>query len=275
MKLTKMLPALVTGLALTASSALAGEDLDRIMENGVMKVSTSLNWAPQSFLNEDNEMDGFDVSVAREIGKRMGVEVEFVTPDWSIITAGNWNDRWDVSIGSMTPTPQRAEVLDFPVIYYYTPGAFMVHEDSEAVSLSDLNGKKIGTVINSTYESYLRKELVIDALGAPEFEFQVTPGEIVSMDTIGAVLDDLRLGDGIRLDAGITSLPGIISAQEAGYPIKALEERPFYGPAAVAIDKGDPELAAKLTEIVEEMRADGTLNALSMKWYGVDLSVAN
>lgn len=69
-------------------------------------MATDANWAPQSFLNDNNEMDGFDVDVAREIAKRMGVDIEFVTPDWSIITAGNWAGRWDISVGSMTPQPR-------------------------------------------------------------------------------------------------------------------------------------------------------------------------
>ena len=112
-------------LALTgANFALAGDTLDRVKEAGVLKVATDADWAPQSFLNDDNEMDGFDVDVAREIAKRMGVEVEFVTPDWTVITSGNWAGRWDVSVGSMTPTAERAQVLEFPGIYYYTPASF-------------------------------------------------------------------------------------------------------------------------------------------------------
>ena len=92
----------------------AGEALDRVMNKGVLKVATDANWAPQSFLNDNNEMDGFDVNVAQEVAKRLGVKVEFITPDWAIITAGKWAGRWDVSVGSMTPTKDRAKVLAFP-----------------------------------------------------------------------------------------------------------------------------------------------------------------
>src|SRR3546814_2413648 len=77
-----------------------------------------------------------------------------VTPSWDIITAGNWGGRWDMSVGSMTPTKKRAEVLDFPAVYYYTPAAFAVHKDSEIDSLADLNGKVIdrkSTRLNSSH----------------------------------------------------------------------------------------------------------------------------
>ncbi|NOZ50564.1 MAG: transporter substrate-binding domain-containing protein, partial [Chloroflexi bacterium] len=76
--------------------------LDQVLESGKLVVSTDPNYAPQSFLNDAGELDGFDVNVAKEVAKRLGVKVEFVTPDWDMITGGNWSKRWDVSIGSMT-----------------------------------------------------------------------------------------------------------------------------------------------------------------------------
>ena len=63
--------------------------LDQVMEAGKLLVSTDPNYAPQSFLNDDGELDGFDVETAKEVAKRLGVEVEFVTPDWDLITAGD------------------------------------------------------------------------------------------------------------------------------------------------------------------------------------------
>src|SRR3546814_9725822 len=63
----------------------------------------------QSFLNDKNEMDGFDVDVGKEIAKRLGAELKIVTPSWDIITAGNWGGRWDMSVGSMTPTKRSEE----------------------------------------------------------------------------------------------------------------------------------------------------------------------
>ena len=121
MKLYTTIIATALFAATTISSAWAGESLDRVLANKMLKVATDANWPPMSFLNDDNEMDGFDISVAREVAKRLGVGVEFVTPDWTIITSGNWKGRWDVSIGSMTPTKARAEVLSFPGVYYFVP----------------------------------------------------------------------------------------------------------------------------------------------------------
>ena len=171
-------------------------------------MSTDPEYPPQSSLNDKNEFVGFDIDVGREIAKRLGVDIEFVTPGWDVITAGNWSGRWDVSVGSMTPTKARREVLDFPAIYYYTPASLVVHKDNTTISTpADASGKTIGVGVATTYENYLKKDLVIDAKGAPSFEYQINDAKIRTYDTDLLALDDLRLGDGVRLDAVVTALP--------------------------------------------------------------------
>ena len=259
-------------LTLTAH---AGPDLDRIKSKNKMVVSTDPAWPPYSFLNESNKMDGFDIDVAKEIAKRMNVKIEFVTPEWDVITSGNWNDRWDISVGSMTPTVGRAQILDFPAIYYYTPASFAVHKDSKVTSIKELNGKTIGVCVSCTFEQYLKQDLTIDAVGVPEFTYDVKPGKILSLKDSAAVFDDMRIGDGKRMDGMIDSLPAILEAIDNGYPIKTVGKPAFYEPLAVAIDKGDPELAAEIKRIVDAMKADGTLSNLSKKWLGVDYTQSN
>lgn len=261
-------------LAMLTAPALAGETLDRVMNTGKLTMSSDPEYPPQSFLNDHNEMDGFDVDVGKEIAKRFGVEFAIVTPSWEVLTSGGWAGRWDFSVGSITPTKARAEVLNFPAIYYYTPASFAVHTDSPVTSLEELNGKVIGTCGGCTYDAYLNKDLVIDAEGTPPFEYQVTAGELKTYETDTNAFDDLRLGDGVRVDAVFSALPTIQEAIKNGYPMKTVGEPAFYEPLAVATDKGDPEFDAKLAGIVAEMHEDGTLKALSEKWYGIDLTTA-
>jgi membrane-bound lytic murein transglycosylase MltF len=112
----------IASLMLTACQAAAPKDLlSTVKARGVMRVSSDPNYKPQSFLNETTyELDGFDIDVSKEVAKRLGVKVEFVTPDWDTIVAANWGGRWDVSIGSMTITADRKKVLFFSTPYYYT-----------------------------------------------------------------------------------------------------------------------------------------------------------
>lgn len=265
--------AAATLAAAFAAPATAGEVLDRVMANKKMVNAVDAEYPPFSFLNSSNEMDGFDVDVAKEVAKRMGVEIEFVTPGWDVITAGKWAGRWDICIGSMTATKERGEVLDFPVQYYFGEAVVLVHKDNSSVNAAkDLSGKKIGVQVSTTYEKYLQKNLEIDAQGAPPVTYQIENPQIVSYDEEPVGLQDLALGDGTRLDG---MLVGILTAEEyikSGKPVKIVGEPLFYEPIAVAVDKGDPEFAAKVTEIIEGMRADGTLKKLSETRLGVDIT---
>ena len=213
---------------LLSSVAAAGPVLDRVKSTGIVKVSTAGTWPPQSFINDKNELDGFDVDVAKEIAKRLGAKVEFVTPEWSVITAGHWMDRWDMSVGSMTPTKARSEILSFPGIYYYTPAAFAVHADSKMTDKLELNGKTIGVVAPSTFEQYLNGDLIIDAQGTPSITYDVKAAKVETMPNNQQIFDDLRLGDGVRMDGLLDSLPAINDAIKNGYPIKVVGTPAFY-----------------------------------------------
>lgn len=258
---------------LAAGSAHAGEVLNRITQSKTMTVATAANWPPQSFVGPDNTMQGFDVDVAKEIARRLGAEAKFVTPEWGIITAGRWSGRWDISVGSMTPTTERTRILDFPAVYYYTPYVFAVHQSSTAATRADLNGKVIGVEAGTTTEDYINGRLKIDAVGVPPFTVDVTPKEVRTYGDSMGPLDDLRLGNGTRLDATVSALPTITGAVKRGYPVKALTDKPaYYEPLAIAIDKGDADFGGRLTAIIDQMKADGTLKTLSEKWYGDDLT---
>ncbi len=240
--------AVATALTSLTGAAWAGSTLDRIHETKVIKVATSANWPPQSFLGPDNKLQGFDIDVASEIGKRLGSKVDFVTPEYGIITAGRWSSRWDLSVGSMTPTTERTRVLDFPAIYYYTPYVFAVHKDAAETKVADLNGKIIGVEAGTTSEDYINRRLKIDAADVPPFTYEVTPGEVRTYGDSMGPLDDLRMGDGVRLNATLSALPTIVAAVKNGYPIVRVEGKPaYYEPLAIAVDKGDEAFNSALT----------------------------
>jgi len=257
----------------THGQSMAGEVYDDIVAKRLIKVATDANWPPQSFLNEDNKMEGFDVDVAREIARRMGVGIEFVTPSWDHIIIGDWNRRWDLHVGSMTPTEERAKKLVFPAVYYFTPASVAVHENSNLSAISQLNGKRIGTGANTTFERYLQKNLVIDSDAAPAFSYQIDNPQIQSYETSLLALDDLQLEPGQKLDAVIIAMPAIMQTIGEGYPIRIIGDPIFYEPLAVAIDTGDEALAQKLEDIIGWMHKDGTLSKISKKWYGVDYAI--
>jgi polar amino acid transport system substrate-binding protein len=247
--------------------------LAEVCEKGVLTVSTDPAYPPASSLNEQTgDYEGFDIDVATEIANRLGVDVAWETPQWDVITAGSWNGRWDTTVGSMTPTNDRQEVLYFTEPYNYTPAVVVTLADDDSVSdlTTDLDGKKIGVCSGCTYEQFLNKELDIEGY---EFDFVVDDAQVSGYDTDTTALQDLANG---RLDAVITAATIAQGYIDAGNPAKIVGDPIFYEPLSVGFDKSaDPSsesLYEAVDKIVAEMHEDGTLTAMSEKWYGLDLT---
>ena len=257
----------------TSADTDAGDLLAEICSNGEIRVSTDPAYPPQSELNaETGEYEGFDIDVAQEIADRLGVEIGWETPDWEVLTAGGWNDRWDMSVGSMTPTNERQEVLDFTEPYAYVPAVVVVPEDSSASDpATDIDGKKIGFCSSCTYEFFVDKTLNISGF---EFDFVIDDAQGTGYDTDTTALQDLALG---RLDAVMTSEPTAQAFIDSGKPVKIIGDPLFGEPLAIAFDKSseldDASLLAAVDQIVKDMHEDGTLTELSKKWYeGIDVT---
>jgi polar amino acid transport system substrate-binding protein len=266
--------------------------LSTIQTRGTLVISTDPAYPPQSALKANpqrtsgskcssdqktlGELEGFDIDVASAIAKGLGVEPCFVTPDWTLITGGNWAGRWDISVGSMTITPERAKVLFFAQPYYTTPAALFVNKSNTTYTQpSDLGGKKIGVCGGCTYENYLNGSLVIPG---ETINFAIKNANIKTYDTDSTALEDLSLGDGARLDAVLTAQPTGLEAIKNGKPLKQLGDPIFFEYLAPAFDRSSSlnalSFIAKVSEVVASLHKDGTLLKLSQQYYGSDLTSA-
>ncbi|MBT1159880.1 transporter substrate-binding domain-containing protein [Aminobacter anthyllidis] len=258
-----------------ASLANAGEVLDKILAAKTLTVAVSPNYPPNSFLNDKGELVGFDVDIGRLVAERIGVGVKYETPAWDIITSGRWQGRWDIVVAAMAPTKDRAKIFNFPATYEYTVIVAAVHKDSKATKVQDLDGKLVGALAGSMSYDYVSQNFKKDELiGVPNFDYQFKPGQIKPYETSNNGLDDLRIGDGKRLDAFVSEDSVILDAIKAGYPIKQLGSGLMYGPAVIATLPGDAELDQKITEAIKGLRESGKLSELSMKWFGRDVTTA-
>ena len=261
------------GLALAlclAAPAQAGETLDRVRKTGVFTNLVVSDYPPFGFINDRNELDGFDVDVAKAVADRLGVTLKLAAPGWEAFVAGHWQGRWDACICSMSPTEARAKVLDFPARYYSSPVFLIVHKDETAIkSIADISGKRVGVGMGSTYENYLNKSLVIPGGKPVEFPFgdvQIVPGD----ETVN--FRNLSLGPGLRLDAIVSDLATAKSKIEANHALKIVGGALYSEPNAVATDKGDADWDAEIARVIGALEADGTLGQISMKWFGADIT---
>ncbi|PHP67837.1 amino acid ABC transporter substrate-binding protein [Zhengella mangrovi] len=253
--------------------AKAGDLLGSVIAKGELVIGVDAAYPPQSFLDDEGKFAGFDVDVGKAISRELGVRAVVREVNWEVIFTGQWRGQWDLLAGSLTPTRERATKLDFSDPYYFSPAMLAVHQANKTINhVGDASGKRIGVAGQTTYESYLNQALVIDAAGAVPFEYRIADADIRPYAGEQLVLDDLKLGDGVRLDAAVSALPFLKLAQQYGYPIKVIEDPLFYEPLALAFEKGSPNLVAKTNEILARLRSSGELADLSRKWHGADLT---
>jgi len=267
--------------------------LEAIKQRGYILVSTDPNYQPQSFLNTEGkrpdntkcpgdalttaEMEGFDVDVAKAIGDDLGVETCFATPDWDVITAGSWANKWDLSVGSMTITTQRQKVLNFSVPYYYTPAVVAVRADSGLTDLAGLDGKALCAGASTTYESWLNHDM--EALGLPESSiYQQAPNvTVVPLPTDQECAQAIAAG---REDfiGYVTSETVVDQNIAAGFPVVKLGSPVYSEDLAAAFDKSSSlstdSLRAEVDKLFTAMHGDGRLSDISKKWFESDLTQA-
>jgi polar amino acid transport system substrate-binding protein len=274
-----------------ANAAKADNLLDAIKQRGYILVSTDPNYEPQSFLNTEGkrasdtkcpsdalttaEMQGFDVDVAKAIGDDLGVETCFATPSWDAITAGNWADKWDVSVGSMTITTARQKILDFSVPYYYTPAVVAVRADSGIKDLAGLEGKALCAGTSTTYEQWLNHDMA--GLGLPESSIyaQAPNVTVVPLETDQECAQAIAAG---REDfVGYVTSATVVDANiAAGFPVVKLGSPVYSEDLAAAFDKKSTlpsdTLRAEVDKLFNAMHSDGRLTELSNKWFSADLT---
>ncbi len=283
---------LILSFGLAACGGASGGDgtlLGEVKARGYLIGETDPNYEPISYLDPDavraddticpdnlltyGEMVGFDVDVNKAVADKLGVDICFATPDWDLVTAGSWGDRWDIAIGSMTATKTRAEVLAFSTPYVYTPAQFAASADSGITSYADLDGQTICVAAATTYLDWLNGELTITedsiyadppkdvtivelptdqecaqsiAAGRPEFSVYLTSGEVIN-----------------------SNIDGGLEVVKVGGPV-------FSENLSPATDRSSSfeidTFVDEISSIVEELHADGTLSALSLKWFDVDMT---
>jgi polar amino acid transport system substrate-binding protein len=259
-------------LLVTSPAAFAGATLDRITQSKQLVGVLMENYPPFSFLNEQNQLDGFDVDVAKAVADKLGVTLKLETPSWEVIAAGRWQGRYDVCICSMTPSAARGQVFNFPVEYYASPAVIVVNADESSIhSASDLSGKKVGVGSASTYEAYLNKDLVIEGANTP-IDYPFSQIQAVPYDNEIVAFQDLALGTGKRLDAMLTNLVTANERIKHDPRFKVVGKQLYSEPNVVATEKGDPQWDARLTQVLADLKSDGTLTKISQKWIGADIT---
>ena len=268
--MSRYLPAgLLTVLFALAAPAFAASAPDRGGSPDVLIAAAVPDQLPVSAFDDTGQLTGFDIDVSRELADRLGSPVRFVTPGWDAILGGAWDGRWDYCACSITPTIERTGRLDFPASYRFDVAVLVVRKDDAAItSPAQASHKAIAVKADTTFERYLRHDLVIFGGNRPTL-YQIDDPTIRLYPSKEAAIEAVANGE---VAGTVTALVSARGAIDAGLPVRIVPGLLFFEPVAVATAKGDAAFGAKIAGAVQAMRDDGTLTALSMKWFGIDLT---
>ncbi|WP_394190650.1 transporter substrate-binding domain-containing protein [Paenisporosarcina quisquiliarum] len=229
------------------TSSGSGSDMN-LLEDGKLTYASSGLYKPFNF-TEAGELTGFDVEIGAAIAEKMGLEPNPVTTPWETITQSLLGNKFDVIIGSMAITAERAERVNFSDPYYYSGGMIFTPEGSDIASAEDLEGKTIGVVAQSTYDT-----------AAQEYTDDI---KYYNSDVVA--LKDLTVEG--RLDAVITADVVGFEAIANGMEIKEVGDPLWIEQAAVAVRKEDEKLLEEINKAIQEIVEDGTYDEISNKWF--------
>ncbi|MEB2870771.1 cystine ABC transporter substrate-binding protein [Pseudomonas rhizosphaerae] len=252
---------LIAGLVLGSSllgQAVAGEQLQKIKDAGVINVGLEGTYPPFSFVDENGKLTGFEVQLSEALAKELGVKVKLQATPWAGILAALESKRLDVVVNQVTISDERKKKYDFSTPYTVSGiQAVVAKKNADSIKqASDLAGKKVGMGLGTNYEQWL-KDNVPSAI-VKTYDDDPTKYQDLRVGRIDAILvDRLAAFDLINKTNETLALAGdAFSRQEAG----------------IAVRKGEPELLKALDDALEKLRKDGTLAKLSKQWFSADVT---
>jgi len=247
-------------LSAVALPARAADLLDTVKARGTLRIALEGTYPPFNFKDaKTGQLAGYDVDVAKLVCARLGVKPEFVTTEWAAILAGLGAGKYDVIISQVGITPRRQQAFDFSQPYTYSAPQLIVrrNENTTYRSLADLKGRKVGVGQGSVFEQQAR----------------AVPGiEVKSYPAAPENLQDLAFG---RIDAALNdSLMVAYLLKNSQLPIRAGARVGDVERMGIAFRKGNPTFHAAVDKVLDEVRADGSLKQVSLKWFGTDATRA-
>ena len=257
--LSALLVVMILAAAITMAVSAEPEDLlAKIQARGTMIVGLEGDWAPWSFVDENDQLMGFDVEVARAVAAKLGVEAEIIPGEWDGLFAGMDAGRYDIVVNGVEVTAEREEKYDFADPYAYIRTALIVRGDNEDIkTFEDLKGRKTANSIASTY-MYLAEDYGATCYG---------------VDTLDETLTMVLQG---RVDATLNAIVSYTDymQQHPDANLKVVATTEDASNVAIPMRKGAEIASLKdaINKAIAELHEEGVISELSVKYFGEDIS---
>lgn len=238
--------------------AASDDSLQKVLDSKQLILGLDASFPPMGFTNDANEIVGFDIDVAQEVCDRMGVTLVKQPIDWD-------NKETDLNVGKidciwngMSISPARAEAMNLSEPYMNNDMIFVVPEDCGIKTMDDLKGKTVGVQSGSSAEEILAASDLYSDITVTALEDNIT------------LLNQMELGfsDAVFLDSVVAYY--LISENNKNYIVLPgnLESEEY----AIGFRKNDQALRDEVQRILSEMKADGKLGEIAVKWFGTDVT---
>lgn len=248
------LAVLAATVGLASAQNIPADILANARASGVIRIANTQSSPPWSLLDDKLQPAGYDVEVAKEVARRIGVaKPVFIADSFKNFVEGLKVGKYDLVMNDLTPTPERAKQVDFAAPYGVEDfRIFVLSANTDIKEKPDLKGKKVGVTTGTSNETWARSNL--------------KESDIRTYDNGGFVFNDLGNG---RIDAVISShFGGMKYATVNKLPIKEVGQPLIYQLSAPAMAKGQQPLRDVVSKAIHDMIADGTIDRLARKWVG-------
>ncbi|MBE6879860.1 MAG: amino acid ABC transporter substrate-binding protein [Ruminococcaceae bacterium] len=265
---------MVAALALTATIGFAGcssapaesgtsqtaEDnsLQKVKDSGKFILGLDATFKPMGYTDENDQIVGFDIDVAEEVCKRMGVELVKQPINWETKETDLDVGKCDCIWNGMSVSPERAEKMNLSDPYMKNAMVFVVKGDSTVTSMDDLKTAKIAVQNGSTAQDILEKSEIKDTITVAAIATNVEALQQLEMGLCEAVFLDKIVAD--------------YEIKTSGKNLKVLPEGLEEEEYAIGFRKNDQKLRDEVQKILVEMKKDGKLAEISTKWFGSDIT---
>ena len=228
----------------------------RTIKEGVLTIATEGTYAPFSYYDDKNELKGYDVDIAREVAKKLNLKIEFLTAPWDAMLTAFDAGKADAVFNQVSVTDERKKKYDYAQPYTVVHGAIITHKDNDDIkSFDDLKGKKNADSATSNWAkvaaSYGAQNVTVDS-------FSKSMELLVSKRVDTVVRDNIVFYDFIK--------------QRPGAPVKIAAEGSDTDYTAPIVQKGNTELADQISKAIEELKNEGKLAEISIRYFGKDVS---
>ena len=240
----------------------AGSDaVAALKSRGTFVLGLDDSFPPLGFRSEDNEVVGYDIDLAKEVAKRLGVDFRAQPIDWDAKEMELETGKIDCIWNGFTITDERKNALSFTEAYLNNDQVLVVRSDSGINSLSDMKNKIVGIQSGSSAQE------AVDDNAA----FSSSISKLIMFKDNITALNDLDIGgvDGVVMDSVVANY----SIAQTKKPFKVIDESLANEGYGIGFRKNEPELRDAVWTILQEMQKDGTVTAISQKWFGRDISV--